>query len=126
MGVLPYHLMEHYKDANIDLFYGYEIEPSLDFGTSEDDQVAVRISKCQDNLATDNELCDVDETPVDAQNLHPKVQNTAAAADKGIVVVYNNFFTCCLRVEIMNVFNLAKTKLCVFESWMLNPTQSPP
>jgi kynurenine 3-monooxygenase len=65
VGVLYYHILENYSNANIDLLYGYQVEP-ISFGTDEDDFVKVKISKCIDNEGQSqysNEECDVDSDP---------------------------------------------------------------
>jgi len=79
VGLLHQHITENYADANIDLLYGYDLEPES-FGDEDDDTVTVRISKCDEaqeeeddgtnnNTTTNNEyiasqesdpLCDVD------------------------------------------------------------------
>ena len=75
VGVLYHHILDNYAKSNIDLLYGYEVEP-LYFGTSESDLVSVRISKCEDVSTNDDnnnqyvssdeaeELCDVDSFKV--------------------------------------------------------------
>ncbi|OEU17016.1 FAD/NAD(P)-binding domain-containing protein [Fragilariopsis cylindrus CCMP1102] len=67
VGVLYYHILENYSNANIDLLYGYQVEP-ISFGTDEDDFVKVKISKCIDNeeqqqSQDSNEECDIDSSP---------------------------------------------------------------
>ena len=67
VGVLYYHILDNYSNANIDLLYGYQVEP-ISFGTDEDDFVKVKISKCIDNeeqkqSQDSNEECDVDSSP---------------------------------------------------------------
>ena len=50
VGVLHEHLVENYimkQNATIDLLYGYQIDP-ISFGTTKDDMVKVRITKCED------------------------------------------------------------------------------
>jgi kynurenine 3-monooxygenase len=47
VGLLHHHIVEKYADANIDLLYGYDVEP-VDFGNDEEDFVTVRISKCEE------------------------------------------------------------------------------
>jgi kynurenine 3-monooxygenase len=49
VGLLHHHIVEKYADANIDLLYGYDVEP-MSFGNDDDkeqDFVTVRISKCK-------------------------------------------------------------------------------
>jgi 2-polyprenyl-6-methoxyphenol hydroxylase-like FAD-dependent oxidoreductase len=50
VGVLHEHLVENYilqRNATIDLLYGYEVSP-LSFGSTPEDMVKVRITKCED------------------------------------------------------------------------------
>ena len=69
VSVLHHHIVDNYGEANIDLLYGYEVEP-VSFGNDDDDKVTVRISKCVDtSLGTSNvpsqeaeQECDVDNS----------------------------------------------------------------
>lgn len=50
VGLLYHHIVEKYADANIDLLYGYDVEP-MSFGNDDDkeeDFVTVRITKCEE------------------------------------------------------------------------------
>jgi kynurenine 3-monooxygenase len=50
VGLLYHHIIENYAGANIDLLYGYDVEP-MSFGNDDDkeeDFVTVRISKCEE------------------------------------------------------------------------------
>jgi len=71
VGLLHEHLVKNYIETayQIDLLYGYEVEP-VDFGSAESDPVVVRISKCQD-IIIDNaesqdskELCDAENSVI--------------------------------------------------------------
>mmetsp|Transcript_14518 Transcript_14518/g.20493 ORF Transcript_14518/g.20493 Transcript_14518/m.20493 type:complete len:636 (-) Transcript_14518:149-2056(-) len=77
VGVLYHHILENYAHANIDLLYGYQVDP-ISFESAQDgveDCVTVQISKCEDILTKENaadgdktyaasqesdQLCDVD------------------------------------------------------------------
>ena len=71
VSVLHHHIIENYGESNIDLLYGYEVEP-MSFGDDKDDQVTVRVSKCEDISDSSSvipsqeaeEECDVDESSV--------------------------------------------------------------
>lgn len=62
VGLLHHHLEREYKDANVDLLYGFDLEP-LDFD-GEGDWVRLRLSKCAPSSSLSwgepDPLCDVD------------------------------------------------------------------
>lgn len=60
VSLLHHHIVDNYADANIDLLYGYELEPES-FGNenasekNDNDLVTVRISKCDEELPATKE-----------------------------------------------------------------------
>lgn len=53
VGLLHHHLVDNYADHNIDLLYGYKVEP-LSFGSNEKESVTVRISQCNEMMQDDS------------------------------------------------------------------------
>lgn len=81
VGMLHHHILDNYKDANIELMYGYQVDP-ISFGDDEkgeDGEVIVRVSRCEDaaggssssylSSSESEQLCDVDGTDVIGTNL---------------------------------------------------------
>lgn len=77
VGLLHQHITQQYSDFDIDLLYGYQVEP-LCFGTETKDFVSVRISKCRsisqqmgNNIASQEseEECDVDSSQLSTTKL---------------------------------------------------------
>lgn len=107
VGVLHEHLVQNYidsdKKANIDLLYGYQVDP-VDFGADPADLVSVRISKCEDKSSTDKEtfkasqeseeLCDTDKSVVATTNFligaDGAARTVANAMEKADTERYNN------------------------------------
>lgn len=79
VGVLYHHLFHNYSKANIDLLYGYQVEPTS-FGTNNqeggEDYVTVQISKCTEEdisgttpNSEEDETCTVDSFHVSTTKL---------------------------------------------------------
>jgi 2-polyprenyl-6-methoxyphenol hydroxylase-like FAD-dependent oxidoreductase len=67
VGLLHQHIVEKYSKANIDIFYGYQVEP-ICFGTQEKDFVSVRISKCDEVTRGESVASQDSEQTCDAES----------------------------------------------------------